>query len=69
MRFTSRAARVRFIERIIVSEPYRHTTRDLATMTEVVYTTVWRDLLLLQTETPRLPIQQDDDGRWGMETW
>lgn len=66
MRFSSRTARVRYIEHVLTTQPFRHTLKDLAAMTEVSKVTVWRDVLLLQTECPRLAIMRDEEWRIGL---
>ena len=66
MRFTSRAARVRYIEHVLTTQPFRYTLRDLAQMTERSRVTVWRDVLLLQTECPRMAIMRSEGGRLGL---
>lgn len=66
MRFSTRTARVRYIEHVLTTQPYRYTLRELARMTEVSRVTVWRDVLLLQTECPRLAIDRDAEWRLGL---
>jgi len=66
MRFTNRAARVRYIEYLLTTQPFRHTLKELAKMTGVSKVTVWRDVLLLQTEFPRLAIVRDEEWHLGL---
>jgi hypothetical protein len=66
VQFTSRTARVRFLEHVLTAEPFRHTLTDLTVLVERSRWTVRRDLLLLETECPRLAVLPDERGRLGL---
>ena len=66
MRFSSRTARVRYIEHLLTTQPFRYTIGDLAGLTEVAWVTAWRDVRLLETECPRLALVADARHRLGL---
>ena len=66
MRFSTRTARVRYIEHLLTTQPFVYTVQDLAEMTERSRVTIWRDVQLLETECPRMGIMRDDEWRLGL---
>jgi len=65
MRFSSRTARVRYIEHLLTTQPFRYTIGDLARACGVAWVTAWRDVRLLETECPRLALVPDERRRLG----
>jgi len=66
VRFSSPRARLRYVEHVLTTEPFRYTLTDLAALVERSRWTVRRDLLLLETECPRLAVVPDGEGRLGL---